>query len=309
MALDERQQQIKEGAGLEESRLNVEFIDWLRKWSTPLLVVVALLVLAYVGYERWQLAKRAEVDRAFVQLDSITESPNPSPESLKSIADEFEGVRAVSPIARLAAADIYLQAARRGVKVGANMTSAGAPAEATDLLNDEQRAAVLADAESLYARVFAEAVDRRGWEEHAIGAAYGLAAVAECRGDAATAGAHYGRVVDLAEAAGLAAHAETARKRLASLPSLKMPRLYAAAELPKLPWADELNPPPIPDALPGDGGPLLEATPVDPAAAPPAEPDPAAPQSQPPPAGEPGAEPPKADPPPPSATPPPPPPK
>ena len=39
--MEERQTQIREGAGLEESKLNVEFIDWLQRWSTPILLLVA----------------------------------------------------------------------------------------------------------------------------------------------------------------------------------------------------------------------------------------------------------------------------
>lgn len=264
MALDERQQQIKEGAGLEESRLNVEFIDWLRRWSTPLLVVIAVVVLSYVLYERWQLSQKAGVDRAFTQLDAITESQNPSPESLKALADEFSGIRAVPHLARLAAADLYLQAARRGVRVGANLGQDGALADAGDLLTDEQRKAVLSDAEALYNRVLSDTGGDRDEAQHAINAAYGLAAVAECRADPAVAATFYKRVVDLAQAKGFKAHVDIATRRMASLPNLEMPALYAAADLPKLPWADELNPPPpgpLPE-LPESGS---QPTPLDPA--------------------------------------------
>jgi hypothetical protein len=269
MALDERQQQIKEGAGLEESRLNVEFIDWLRRWSTPLLVVVAVVVLGYVGYERWQLSTRAEVDRAFTQLDAMTQGASPSPESLKALADEFNGIRGVAHLARLKAADLNLQAARRGVRVGADLGQDGAPADVADLLTDEQRAAVLAEAESLYTRVLGDADGDEATASHAIGAAFGLAAVAECRSDQVAAVAMYRRAQELANAADLKALAATAAERIESLDELQMPKLYAAAELPKLPWADE-----EPLRLPLEDSGLVNPTPtpVDPSAPPGTEP-------------------------------------
>ncbi len=296
MALDERQQQIKEGAGLEESRLNVEFIDWLRRWSTPLLVVVAVLVLGYVGYERWQLSKRAEVDRAFTQLDAITQGARPSPESLKALADEFSGIRGVAHLARLKAADLNLQAARRGVRVGADLGQDGAPADVADLLTDEQRAAVLAEAENLYRRVLDDTDGDKAMAQHAIGAAFGIAAVAECRSDEVAAVAMYKRAQELAEAADLKALAKTASERAGSLDELRMPTLYAAADLPKLPWADEepvrlpledsglVTPTPTPvdpAAEPGTESPPPEQTPpAQPETAPPAQPE-SAPPSQP----------------------------
>ena len=40
--MDERQTQIRQGAGLEESRINTEFLDFLNKWSSPVLIVIGL---------------------------------------------------------------------------------------------------------------------------------------------------------------------------------------------------------------------------------------------------------------------------
>ena len=47
-SLDRRTRQITEGAGLEESRLNQDFVEFLKKWSTPLLLVIVAAVAAYV---------------------------------------------------------------------------------------------------------------------------------------------------------------------------------------------------------------------------------------------------------------------
>lgn len=239
MAMDERQQQIKEGAGLEESRLNREFIDFLSRWGTTALMVGVLCFLGYAGWERWQKMKLEKVDRAFEQLESLMTAQNPSPESLKAVADEFSGIRAVPHLARLRAADIYLEAARRGVRPGANFAGDGGLQDPSDVLGDEDRQRMLNEAQSLYSNVLAETERRSAQSLHALGAAYGLAAVAECRGDATAAKAGYERVSTIARASGLTAHVQIADKRIAALGDLAMPRLYDTAELPKLPWAIE----------------------------------------------------------------------
>ena len=47
--MDERQTQIREAAGLDESRLNTEFVEFLRKWGPIALGVLAVAALAFVG--------------------------------------------------------------------------------------------------------------------------------------------------------------------------------------------------------------------------------------------------------------------
>lgn len=296
MALDERQQKITEGAGLEQSRLNVEFIDWLRRWSTPVLAVIAVAVFAYVGYGRWQQSRKAGIDRAFSQYDAIVGSMNPSPDSLKALAEEFAGSRAVPHMARLKAADIYLRAARRGLKPGVELNADGSPKSPDDLLSDEARGRTLAEAQRLYQQVFDATAGDKAEAQLAIGAAFGLAAVAECRGDDSAASAAYKQVVNLATAAGFAGQADIARERAEGLATLQMPTLYAAGELPKLPWADELTPAPVPapeptPLVPEEGAPAPTGTepepkPVEPGAPPgsaaPTEPTPTPPAPPPP---------------------------
>src|ERR1044071_6876732 len=105
--MEERQTQIKEGAGLEESKLNVEFIDWLQRWSTPILMVIAVVAVGFWGYRKWEQAKRAEVDRAFSEFTAAAEVGTPNPTSLIGIAEQYKGIRAVPLLAQLKAADVY----------------------------------------------------------------------------------------------------------------------------------------------------------------------------------------------------------
>lgn len=249
--MEDRQTQIREGAGLEESKLNVEFIDWLRRWSTPLLLLVAVAALGYLGYQKWQQMKVAKVNEAFAELNRAVNSRNPNPEALKAIAAQYEGIRAVPTLALLRAADLHLAAARTGVKAAAPVQPDGTVAP-EDVLNDEQRSRELAEAERLYRQVLDRNAGSTATALHAIAGAYGLAAVAESRGELDKAREFYERVKSLAEAAGFAEHVKVAQGRIELLPSLtEKPRLYAQAELPKAP---EPTPPPLPLGLPGATG-------------------------------------------------------
>lgn len=245
MAMEERQQQIRERAGLEESRLNTDLIDWLRKWSTPILLVVAAIAGGYILYQRMHEAGRAQTNRAFQELEAVTAAPNPNPVSLRGIAEQYSDVKGVSILARLAAADAYLQSVRMGVRPGAVLNPDGTLADAADALSAEDREQYLREAAGLYDGVLRETERMKGGAIHAIGALFGLAAVAESRGELDQAKGHYERIVAYAEGAGFPNYATLARTRAETVGALaEAPQLHAAADLPKLPWAEEAIVPP-----------------------------------------------------------------
>src|SRR5438874_2058363 len=103
--MDERQSQIRERAGLEESRLNEDFIEFLRKWGTPALMVLAIVAVGYLGLNKYKKARDEKIDKAFFDYEQVSGSNNPSPQSLTATAEEHEGVKAVSMLARRDAAD------------------------------------------------------------------------------------------------------------------------------------------------------------------------------------------------------------
>lgn len=228
--MEERHTQIREGAGLEESKLNVEFIEWLRRWSSPILVVTAAIVLAFVLYGRWQASRQQRVDQAFRELELARTAGNP--QALLVVAETFEAQGAVGLLARLAAADAYLRAARMGLRPGVPVPASG-PVPPDDLLSQAERDDILAQAATLYEDVLRRSESQPGRVLHALGAAYGLAAVAECRGDLNGARSAYERAARLAERAGFAHEAALARRRLEQLDGLDdPPRLYSRADLP-----------------------------------------------------------------------------
>ncbi len=244
---EQRNTQIREGAGQVESKLNTEFIDWLRKWHMPILLVVAVLALGYVGYQRLEVARKQRVARAFSEYISAT-----SPEALRSMADQYDGVRAVPELARLKAADIYLSSFRRGVKPGAQPSPENGQYAPEDLLSEGDGTALLNESAALYQQVLDATSTDQTKALQAINAAFGLAAVAESKGDLDAAKREYERVVTLAEWGGYPGQAEIAQERIQNLPELaQLPRIYAAAELPKKP--EPPAPEPVPSTTPEPG--------------------------------------------------------
>lgn len=239
--MDERiQGSIKEGAGLDESRLNQDFIDWLRKWSTPILVVVAVLAGGYFLYGKFQVSRDAAMARAFAEYDAAMISRNPA--SLLRVADEQSGKAAVPLLARLGAADLYLEAARTGIPAGMSLDPSGKLPEGVEFLTDAQKAEQLDKAAEQYGIVAQKAAGDRRLALHAIGALYGLASVAESRGEFDKAREHYNRLAEVASAAGYPIQAEAAKKRIETLDELRaMPRLYAQSEI----WAPSIGGSPI----------------------------------------------------------------
>jgi hypothetical protein len=145
-----------------------------------------------------------------------------------------------------------------------------------DLLTADDRKAFLDQAEQLYQRVAREARLTDSQRLLAIGANYGLAAVAECREDFEGARKFYVEVENLAKDTPFSQHATVATERIATIDTIKSPiHMYARSELP----ATAI---PAPSSLPLQSGGTPPAgetpAPVEPApAGPPIEPTPEAP--------------------------------
>lgn len=235
--MDNRQTEIREGAGLHESRLNVEFIEWLRRYSTPILIVLAAIALAYFGWMRMGQLRESRLDDAFYQLSSAIEAG--SPEALLAVASEHEGRAAVPHLARLAAGDVYLRAARTGLRPGAAVNAEGLPEDESDLLSEAEIERMLDQAEQAYRAVVTRTREDRRKAMHTINGLFGLAAVAESRADFEAAREHLTRLAELADRVGLRGHASQARHMIETIDDYRDEvRLYARAELPERPADD-----------------------------------------------------------------------
>ncbi len=236
MALDQRQTQIREGAGLEESRLNREFIDLLQKISMPVLVIVAILAVGYAFKQRYDRAQKEKLDSAFAEIEAASNSARPSPDTLRSIADEYQSIAGVYLKGSLRAGDAYLDTFRSGIKPGAELKADGSLAKPEDVMSESDKAYHLSQAQSMYERVYADTAGKPEYTLMRLESMYGLAAVAECKGEYDAAKKHYEDIVTLTDKGPWAIHTTLAKARIASLGNLKdLPRLYKSSELPKPP--------------------------------------------------------------------------
>lgn len=247
--MDERQQQIREGAGLEDSRINTDFIDFMKRWGGHVLMLIAVVALGYWALDKYRQTQIAKVNNAFYELEAVGE--NPSPESLKALADTHDGVRSVGELARLKAADGYMKAVRTGFKPGAVINAEGGVDDENDLVTDDDRAWYVDEAKRLYQLVVEATESTHGKELLAINGLYGLSAAAESLEKFDEAKGYYERLAVIADTASFPTHAVVARKRIEDVSDLSsVPVLYPKDELPPLP---ALPVPEIVDAVTFDG--------------------------------------------------------
>lgn len=288
--MDPRQAQIRERAGLEESRLNQDFIEGLRKYSTPVLLVLAIAAGGYVAVTKYKKAQTEKRESAFTEFEAANSSPAPSPESLKRVAEDHASIGAIAVMSKLRAADAYMDSVRSGLRPGAKVSLSGTLEKPEDAITDEERKTFLSSAETLYSEVAQLASGKTPQLPLRVGAVFGLAAVAESKQDFDGAKAKYEEVERLTENTQFKMHADVAKARIAKLDELKkLPKLYSDAELPADPTAApkiDINPM-VPEIVPGPiqvepAGPASPAAPAPttpmPTDAPkPAEPAPTAP--------------------------------
>jgi len=223
--MDERQTQITEGAGLEESRINKEFIDLLQKWSTPVLLLILLVAGAYAGVKWLENRQQTQLDAAFVAFrDAEMEG---RPEALLDVAREHGGAGSVGIVARLAAADLRLDAYHQRVRPGTRGQSE------EDRLSEAEALELLDQAGETYAEVHERASGKDGLELLAISGRWGVAAVELSRRDFDAARAALEDVQSLATEHGYADLADRAARTIESIPALRdQPELVATAPEP-----------------------------------------------------------------------------
>ncbi len=242
--MDDRQSGIKEGAGLEDSRVNQEFVDFLNKWSSPVLITLAVAALVWAGLQYRERQRIAKIDQAFRELASATQGGNPSPASLRTIAAEYAGVRAVPELALLTTTELYLNAFVVGVEPGAPIDpQTGLPVNEEDVLDEAQRKVYLEQAGQLAGEVLELVSSVEGKELIAMQAMSRLATVEEGRRNFDGAVSMYQKLEALAKESQYPSIAAFASSRIANVDVLK--------EIKPLPSKDQIVP------LPGEETPSL----------------------------------------------------
>ncbi|MFN0012742.1 MAG: hypothetical protein ACKVS8_13980 [Phycisphaerales bacterium] len=229
MDMDQRQKQITSSAGLEESKYNVEFIDFLKRWGTPILLVVAICSMGFFFYRRYEERRASQVDQAWVELEDARVSRSPA--SLIAVAEAHAGELGVPQQARLAAADVMFISAVQGVKPG-GLTPAGELTGTDALLTAEGRSEQLTAALEQYTIVADQLANKRYMQQLRITAMFGIAAAQESLDKWDDAATTLKKIVVAANEADFPAQAAAAQKRIDTMDDAKnAPRLYAAADV------------------------------------------------------------------------------
>ena len=206
--MDKRLKDIQQGT-LTESRLNSDFLYWLKEQGPNYLLAALLVLCVLLGWNWWDQRRRMGHDAAWNELNEAT-----SPQALAEVAEKHAQVDAIAVIANLDAADRYMESVRSGKRFDRESTAADAA------VTPELRMQYLDEADRLYAKA-AAGIDGKPAPESLLlaSACFGRAAVAESKGDMATAETW----LKAAQAATKDVYpplAKTADERLASIASL-----------------------------------------------------------------------------------------
>lgn len=233
--MDDRQAQIKESAGLDENRVNQDLIDFLEKWSAPFLFVLALIMAGYWGWGKLERMREAHVAEAYAAYTSATAGENPSPDSLKRVADEYADVPGASAQARLRAAQVYMESVWFGVEPGTELGPQGSLLNEEDALTPDQLDAYLTAADDQYRLVLEQTQDDEGMWVLRLNALWGRAAVAASRGDMDSARSFYAQIEALENEEALGLQARAAARLSESIDDFaETPYLYGPDELPPI---------------------------------------------------------------------------
>jgi predicted negative regulator of RcsB-dependent stress response len=162
---------------LTESRINEDFVFWLKKNGSNYLLVVLLAACAALGYNYWQ---RKQIEKSSVAWEELGQAT--IPESLDEVAKAHANVPQVAMIAELSAGDRRLAQIRSG-----ELTPKQGDTPAV-LLDEATRKITQDAADANYTKAADIAVKlANGSREQAITVVlptlFGRAAVAESRGD------------------------------------------------------------------------------------------------------------------------------
>lgn len=160
---------------LIESRVNEDFVDWLKSKGPQYLLFALIGVCIYLGVVRWKQYKTTYFNNAWTEFEACR-----LPGAFEDVADRYSDLPGLAQQATRAAADTWLNAVQTGKPLGSEGTDATAQAVT---LTDQQRAEYLDQAWRLYQALVNDDDDSLADTLYAVSAMQGLAVVAECKGD------------------------------------------------------------------------------------------------------------------------------
>ncbi|GAB4518850.1 MAG: hypothetical protein Tsb0013_22910 [Phycisphaerales bacterium] len=226
--MDDRQQQVKIGAGLEESRLNQELIDWLNKWGLRILLVVLLVVAGYQGTQLLEARAETARNRVFVNFyDTLTIN---DAGAMLDYGDEHKDQPGIWELSYVRGGMMLLAEGTSGVRLGA--VNRFAPTDEEKLSRDERMQRYARASEvfgALADKVEGDPVKRL----MLLQALNGKASAELSLGNADEAKALFERVVEMAQENGYEDIAAFARVRLSNWDDLlTAPAIVSRDEMP-----------------------------------------------------------------------------
>ncbi len=249
--MDERQQNVTVGAGLQESRLNTELIDFLGKyWHYPVFIA-AIIAGVYLGLGWLEREREKKVDAGFDAINAALTDPQRAgdPDLVIDAAAEHRGKASVWEVGTLNGIDILLESARLGISPTASTTAFFAP-QPGDLITEEQARASVERARTLAKEVLDATKGKSNKDFFALKARWSLASAELGLGNRDEAIAAMKAYKEQAQSMGLTDRVEAADARL----DLIARSASAHALLPKAELPTE-NQAPVATSNPGLGAP------------------------------------------------------
>ena len=129
--MDDRLNQVQT-TDLTDSRVNHDFVNWLKTKGMNWLLAILLIACAFLGWDYLQKQKSNARDQAWEELSSAT-----SPAAFRGVADAHATQDAIAELAMLQAGDTLLRSVLSGLKPGLTaLFGRAAIAEASGRLED-----------------------------------------------------------------------------------------------------------------------------------------------------------------------------
>lgn len=170
--MDDRLKEVQT-TDLTDSRVNRDFVDWLKTKGMNYLLLMLLALCAFFAWEWYQQKAVLARDQAWADLNNAT-----SPAAFRGVAETHATVDAVAELAAVRAADTLMESVRTGLRPGLTADDPGAA------MTPEDRTSMLREADDFYAEALKLSERRAGFAGKPVGlsALYGRAAVAEAEG-------------------------------------------------------------------------------------------------------------------------------
>jgi hypothetical protein len=224
---------------LVESRINEDFVEWLRTKGPSWLLLILVAVAVWLGYFRWREYKAEHFSEAWAALFDCD-----LPGAYEDVAARYADVPGLPQQAKRLGADTLLAAVQRDSPLGADPASTD-----TLALTEQQRDQYLHRAQGLYQQVVDGDDGTLSMTIHVVSALQGMAVIAESRGDVDEARRWYESAATRADPY-YAWLAEQARQRAATIGEFtEAITLPAQADLPQVSPAEPLQRVVIDDAL------------------------------------------------------------